>query len=558
MYTSLIKQIKENNEDFEFYPTTQEIVDKLSSKLKTVEYGYRNEVNSILDIGCGNGAFFEKLDKTGFNVSKKYGIEKSTILYQQLPKDVILIGSDFNEQTLIDKQVDAIFCNPPYSEYESWSEKIILQGNASIIALVIPERWKDCPRIKEAIKKRGYTTEILGNYSFENAERKARAKVDLLYLDTTKEFSSGRKYRESHSDPFDIWFDETFNISAKPISETWKNKEETQEEIKNELVKNGDTAEMLVELYNRDMEKLYNNYRALEKLDPEIFAELKVDVKKLKESLKIRLCGLKKVYWDMLFKRYDKITTRLTSKGKDRVLRRLNDNTSIDFTLQNIFMITMWIIQNTNTLLDEQLSDFFFTLCDSDSIQQYKSNKRWNEDDWRYVKDAVKNCHWKTKEERKENKYLKNIMLDYRIVIKGWSNFNFEYSELHLTEACIDFLNDLLAIAYNLGFVIKETIVGKWDNIKMDDWKNFDLHTVDGKLFANVKLYQNGNRHIKFCKEFMQKFNIEMARINGWVQDKEEATEELGFNRADVERFWGSNKKIEIEEGTKVLGIGDK
>lgn len=113
------------------------------------------ETNSILDIGCGNGGFFEKLDKTDFFKSDsygqknfnsklhkhytKYGIEKSMILAEQLPDSVILLGSDFNTNTLIDKKVDCIFCNPPYSEYELWAEKIILEGNAEKIVLVIPQ-----------------------------------------------------------------------------------------------------------------------------------------------------------------------------------------------------------------------------------------------------------------------------------------------------------------------------------------------------------------------------------------------------------------------------------
>ena len=63
------------------------------------------------------------------------------ILSEQLPDDVILLGTDFNQQTVIDKKVDFIFCNPPYSEYDEWAEKIILQGNCNAIALVIPARW---------------------------------------------------------------------------------------------------------------------------------------------------------------------------------------------------------------------------------------------------------------------------------------------------------------------------------------------------------------------------------------------------------------------------------
>ncbi len=44
----------ENNEETEFYPSTQEIVDKVAEWLSKSE----SETQSILDIGCGNGSFF--------------------------------------------------------------------------------------------------------------------------------------------------------------------------------------------------------------------------------------------------------------------------------------------------------------------------------------------------------------------------------------------------------------------------------------------------------------------------------------------------------------------
>lgn len=121
----LVKSQHEQSEETEFYPSTQEIVDKVAEWLSKSE----SETQSILDIGCGNGSFFDKLDKTDcFHNSEKnyhsrlhsnyekYGIEKSNILAEQLPEDVVLLGSDFHSNTLIDKKVDCIFCNPPYSE----------------------------------------------------------------------------------------------------------------------------------------------------------------------------------------------------------------------------------------------------------------------------------------------------------------------------------------------------------------------------------------------------------------------------------------------------------
>lgn len=552
----LVKEIKENNEDWEFYPSTQEIVDALAAKLKVwADEGWRRTnraVNSVLDIGCGNGGFFEKLCKDEkFKAIKKYGIEKSMILSEQLPDDVILLGTDFNQQTLIDKKVDFIFCNPPYSEYDEWAEKIILQGNCNAIALVIPARWAGNERIKYALERRNMQAEVVGTYDFSNAERKARATVDLLFISAKEAERNGYRYDENIKDPFELWFDETFKINAETDKYKTKYDSDIQKEIKNELTIKGDTAEMLVQFYNRDMEKLYNNYRKLEELDAAIFDELNVNVPVLKESLKTRLQGLKHIYWDLLFQRYDKVTSRLTSKGRKKVINRLNNNTAIDFTLENIFQLTLWIIKHSNTLFDEQISEYFYSLCNTENIHRYKSNKRWSDDDWRYLKENLTEYGHIRQDKVRQ---LKNIVLDYRIIVTSWQNFDTSW-RCRFSESCFDFLSDTIIIGKNLGFDIDFELPTVNTEISISDWNNFDICTKDGKVFANVKLYKNGNRHVKFCKEFMQKLNVEMARINGWVQDKSEAVKEMDIPADVINSVWKTNLQIGIESGKKLLGL---
>ena len=552
----LVAEIKENGQDFEWYPTTSEIVSALAIELKNwKDEEWRNSrrtVRSILDIGCGNGGFFEKLCKyEEFKNIKKYGIEKSMILSEQLQDDVILLGTDFNQQTLIDKKVDIVFCNPPYSVYDEWAEKIILQANCNAIALVIPNRWSSNERIKYALDRRNMQAKVIGTYDFSNAERKARATVDLLFISAKETERNGHWFDEAIKDPFELWFDETFKINAETDRYKTRYKSDVKVEIKNELAVKGDTAEMLVQFYNRDMEKLYNNYRKLEELDAGIFDELKVNVPSLKESLKTRLQGLKHIYWDLLFQRYDKVTSRLTSKGRKKVINRLNDNTAIDFTIENIFQLTLWIIKHSNTLFDEQITEYFYSLCNTENIHRYKSNKRWSDDDWQYIKENLTEYgHIK----RDKVNQLKNILLDYRIIVTAYSNFDTSWRN-HLSDSCLDFLSDTVIIGKNLGFDIDFDLPSVNTEINISDWSNFNICTKDGKVFANVKLYKNGNRHVKFCKEFMQKLNVEMARINGWVQDKSEAIKELDISADVINSVWKTNLQIGIESGNKLLGL---
>jgi len=102
--SDLIKKIKLKNEDFEFYPTTDEIIqtiiDDISNELDKYSRFYRNKFSSFMDIGSGNGKVL-KVFKNKFNVDV-YAIEKSQTLRNLLDQSVYIIGTDFYQQSLID------------------------------------------------------------------------------------------------------------------------------------------------------------------------------------------------------------------------------------------------------------------------------------------------------------------------------------------------------------------------------------------------------------------------------------------------------------------------
>lgn len=557
--STLIKKIKEENQDFEFYPTTTEIVNDLQ---KILNERYFEKYSSVLDIGCGNGCFFDKFCKDeNFKKIEKFGIEKSTVLLNNLlDKDISIVGTDFYEQNLIDKKVDLIFSNPPYSEYVQWTKKIISEGNSKRIALVIPSRWQKNEEINEIIKKRNFDCQIIGTYNFENAERKARAEVNLLYLSPKENRTvKNYEYEEKIKDPFDFWFENTFKFQAEKAesySSSYSFNEKIKKNLVNELILKGDSAEMLVELYQKDLNELYQNYKKLEELDSSLFQELNVNIGNLKDAIKLRLKGLKSVYWNMLFERYEPITNRFTSTTKNKILDKFKNNTQIDFTLGNITQLTLWLIKNSNKLFDEQIKNYFFSLCKSENIHRYKSNKRWDDETWQYIKNAAKRNYNSLYHEDKQ--LMKNIMLDYRIVVTDYSNFRasyYGYDRCNMESSCRDFLCDTLIIAKNLGFDIYLNVPSSYEEIYMSQWKNFDIENQAGEIFANVKLYKNGNRHIKFNQKFMKKLNVEMARINGWIKDKTDAMKQFDLSDMEVEEFWNSNLKITYNEKTKLIEL---
>lgn len=541
---TVLKEVIEDGQDFEWYPTTNEIILAVARDIKTkFSHGF-----SILDVGAGNGKVFNALDDY-FNGDvteeynrryiAKYAIEKSTRLVQELSADVFVIGSDFDEQTFFDKEMDIVFCNPPYSIFSNWAERLIKESNCKYLYLVIPVRWENDPAINYALELRRAKSTILGTYNFENSEdRKARATVHLIKID----FGACRSHHNYHNpdvDPFTVWFDEHFKLSA----ETEKNYDsfyKIREEIT--LIPKKELINQLVDFYDIEIKKLLDNYEKLQEIDGVLFKELNISIKDIMKSLRLKISGLKAFYWEELFKRLTAITNRLTSKTRKKMLDTLMSNLSVDFTKMNIYNIIIWALKNANSYFDSQILDVFFSLSNAENIKRYKSNNRLVTDRWRYLCD----------------KNFSHYTLDYRIVIHHWSAFERDWRNDYkpcLSQTARDMINDLCTIGKNLGFdVIQRAEDYSWKAGKKCIFHYRDFGGV--KEFAEVKGFKNGNLHIKLNKDFMKRLNIEASRLNGWIKSAQDIVDEFDdpeITMTDAVKMLGCNFQIPLSAGLAAI-----
>jgi 16S rRNA G966 N2-methylase RsmD len=548
----IISNIK-NGEDFEFYPTTSEILDTLYDYMKEKEISG----GSFLDIGAGNCKLFSHFAQRGKQedegkgvfISKYTVIEKSQTLINSMPPEALVIGTDFNENTLIDKEANVVFCNPPYSEYSVWAEKIIKETTATDIFLVIPRRWGKQRNIKAALKKREASITMVDSFTFMNSEdRKARANVALLHIKLYDE-RCHRFHKTNHVDPFQLWFNETFKIDAQKseVDDYYKKYtyfEKKQKELKNEIVSGVDVVSRLVELYNNELSKMVSNYQKLGELDADLLKELNVDLKNLCNAFREKINGLKRLYWHEIFDNLHELTSRLTSKSRSKMVSELNSNTNIDFTAGNIRSVVIWAIKNANKYFDTQLVEIYDDFTCEEGIALYKSNIHWQRDTFRYYRfyeDLEKNAI--------------RYALDYRIVRHHHKCFDYSFSNdfRGVDNSAKEIINDLVTVATNLGFSkIDKANEHNWFPSKANELEMLNPHFDSEKeednkknpkwvTFARIKMFKNGNIHFQFNKDFIKRFNLEAGRLKGWLKSPQDAADEFDISITEAQNFWKKN-----------------
>lgn len=531
-----VSLLKENGQDFEWYPTTPAMI------AAVVEHT-SPDMRSILDVGAGDGRVLKSLLVKSPH-AKMYGIEKSQILIQAQPDNVIPIGTDLFEQNLACLPVDVIFCNPPYLEFEEWSCKIISEGYAQDAFLVIPRRWKESKLIAEALKKRGATARVILSSDFHSADRKSRAVVDVVEITFPKKrYGSSRDVQ----DPFDVWFDQNID-TFKKADEEGPTETERRDELKRRHAHS--SIDDMVAAYREEYQLLENNYRAIFALDYDILKELGINKANVRDGLKKKMADLKIKYWHILFDRLGAITSRLSTDSKKSMLEKLTANTSVEFTATNAYAVVLWTIKNARQYFDDQLIDLFKSLSTFENAHRYKSNQRtWEKDGWRYIDSRDKEY---------AHRAPTHYSLDYRIVVEKsyaiyvsdglFTSSRYDYPG-NLSTRCHELIADVIAVMSNLGFSTssQNSRDREWESGKWQDW-----HLSGDDVLFQMKAFKNGNVHFRFKQEAIRALNIEAARLLKWVRSAEEVVTEMGYTKQEAKKYFNVNASM--LSSVKLLG----
>lgn len=522
----LLQTIKNEDQDFEWYPTPDTMLEIISSDINSrtthIPYRYREELIGIMDIGAGDGRALKYFKEHCDELHKFMAIEKSSILSQQWPDYIFPVGCDVMAQSLIDKPTKIIFCNPPYSKFSQWMTKIISEGFFSDCYFVVPKRWVDSKVVTDAIDSREMTTRVLWSGDFLDAERVSRATVDIVCVQPK---SNEYGVNSSGIDPFEDWFNSQFkfNESADDV----ENERETLHS--NALIHGKNLIEALEVLYNDEMARLYASYTAITNLEYSTLEDMGIKKDAVQSTLREKIKGLKNKYWKEVFDNLDKVTSRLTTKSRKSMLDKLMNAVNVDFDSSNIYTVLIWVIKNANQYFDTQIVEVFKDLACYKSIKPYKSNQHFNDGTWRSLSD------WDIRQ-GKAGKYT----LDYRFVREG--NFYTTTYSYGAKERRDNFIKDIATIAHNLGF--EQIDLSGMELSKT--WEPGEWHEAvfDGGVLFTAKVFMNGNIHLKFDQTFMAKMNVEAGRLLGWVTTREEAEEE--FEEEIPPEYWESGFTLDI------------
>jgi hypothetical protein len=538
-----VAALKQAGEDAEFYPSSDEIILKVVSDMCVVldEFHYsRNEMKSVMDIGAGDGRVLKAIQK-GMKernphspLIECYAIEKAMFHLSNMPKDITVVGTDFEQQALADKPVGSIFCNPPYSQFVDWTLKILREGSTRWVYLVIPRRWRDNIDIKRAIDARLGEVTSLGEFDFLDADRKANAYVELIRV----EFS------HKHDDAFDRVIEDMmpeldiFDVELD---------EEAASSINHEVFQaSSNLVEVLVDSYDRDLMSMLQNYKSALSINVRILKELGVCKAGMLKAIRQKISGLKHEYWKTLFDEMGTIKTRLATKQRKAFLQSLRDKVMIDFTANNVYSMLIWVSKWANDFFDEQLIELFRTLSTDSHVEKYKSNQRiWEQVGWRYNK--------KSNFSGEGNNQATHYKLEYRMVLShgGISTSQWAHDRdksRGLSDSAFDLLNDVVTVANNLGFPCS-------DHPRNYEWKSNKKNVLklnDGKPLVAVRAFQNGNMHLHFDQKFMLAINVEAGRLLKWIRNPAEAVTEMqvtGEEAKQVEAMFGSSFRISPDEG---------
>lgn len=516
------REEKDMNDYKEFYPTPEELVNKM---LDGVNLNY---VKTVLEPSAGKGDIVQGL--------------KSHAKYQNLDIDCVeinkdlrnclkgagyrVVGDDFLTYSTM-KQYDLIVMNPPFSNGDAHLLKALKMQQrygGAVVALVNAETIRNPytnlrKELVQMIENADGTVEYL-EHAFLDAERQTDVEIALVKV----------KFQEP---------EHISSIMDKLQKE--KAVEESDPEERQHLADN-DFIKAIVDQYQMEIKagcRLIEEYKAMQPYILSSFSQkneksmydyncvLNLKIGDQKASVNGFIKEVREKYWSTLFTN-PKFTGKLTSNVLKEYRSKIHELRDVEFSVFNILEVKWDMMQNVAKGIERSIIDLFDLFCSG----------------W-FSEDMGTTIHyyngWKTNSAYKVNKKAIarfNAFSNYdKHFDPIWSSYSYDggcMKRLNDMEKCFNYLdNGRTDDGAGMGNILNNAV------------KNGQTRNIELKYFT-VTFYKKGTCHIVFKdEELLKKFNLYGAQKKGWLPPSygKKTYEELEpEEKAVVEEFEGKEE----------------
>lgn len=514
------REEKDMNDYKEFYPTSEELVNKM---LDGVNLNY---VKTVLEPSAGKGDIVQGL--------------KSHAKYQNLDIDCVeinkdlrnclkgagyrVVGDDFLTYTTM-KQYDLIVMNPPFSNGDAHLLKALKMQQrygGAVVALVNAETIRNPytnlrKELVQMIENADGTVEYI-EHAFLDAERQTDVEIALVK----------------------VKFQEPEHISS--IMDKLQKEKAVEESDPEETLADNDFIKAIVDQYQMEIKagcRLIEEYKAMQPYILSSFSQkneksmydyncvLNLKIGDQKASVNGFIKKVREKYWSTLFTN-PKFTGKLTSNVLEEYKSKIHELRDVEFSVFNILEVKWDMMQNVAKGIERSIIDLFDLFCSG----------------W-FSEDMGTTIHyyngWKTNSAYKVNK---KAIARFNAFSNYDKHFDPIWSSYSYDGGCMKRLNDMEKCFNYLDNGRTDDGAGM-ENILNNAVKNGQTRNIELKYFT-VTFYKKGTCHIVFKdEELLKKFNLYGAQKKGWLPPsygKKTYEEMEPEEKAVVEEFEGKEE----------------
>lgn len=424
--------------------------------------------------------------------------------------NTLSLSCSFESTTLVDKEVDVIFCNPPLKEYEAYCKRIFEECLAKRVFLVLPMEWKSSKEIGAYAKANGFDVELVARLGYVKNNQREKAEIILFYRSylseravmerkLSQEYHLGNLFEELHKGRFVL----RGELEKKKEDEIAKESEGMEYQA---------FLEYLLKRYEKEHNDYFDNFKHFSNLSAYFLDYIGVQRDDITTNTAVFEKLLRKLYWDQCLSKNPNITSKLTPLQYDELLNELKER-GADFSRSNIANVEAYCLSRSRVMEQKNFITFWERFTNGDNLEGFT--------------DLISNPH-PYMDYPKEKRFFKGKIKE-KVACSYAGSYDDYYPNILRDVRIVHLLQILLQ---SMGY--QDLHYRHADGSKIAITERIDLPLGISYLFAGERQitkftsYKNRKLNIVFDKEVIANINLRVLLYQGWITNLAEAKEAFG------------------------------